>query len=354
MKDYQLLTKLQKEVEAGNVAASRSGDLTLFKYTQDCHIENRWNEINRQARGIIIRDDGEIIARPFAKFFNLGEVSETSLENLPWHEDFEVYEKVDGSCGIGYFIDGQWKLATPGSFESEQAIMGTKILQEYGHESLDCLPKNCTPVFEIVYPENRIVVDYKGACGLWLLAIFEFNGEEWHPNRVRQIAEEASFSYPKRYFIDIRKDIPFNDNEEGYVTRFASGLRVKVKSPAYLRVHRLLNYMSPKGVVELIRGHEYRVTLESLPQNIAKDFDDIRAYVQNMYDAMRIQAEDIVAKIPAVEDRKTKALWIQANTPNFLTGVVFGLMDQKDMTDKFWRLVLEKVKDEKGKQVAVE
>lgn len=367
MKDPILLKKLLKEVEAGNVTASKSGDLTIFKYSQDCHIQGKWNPVNRLARGIIMRDDGTIVARPFAKFFNLGELPESSIENLPWHEEVEVYEKVDGSCGIGYvdYIEDDcrknaiWKLATPGSLESEQAIEGTKILYEQHDNPCldyrpDLLPSDCTPVFEIIYPENRIVVDYHGKRELVLLAIFEHNGEEWHPNRVDLIATACGFRRPRRYNVDLRNEIPFEENAEGYVARFASGLRVKVKSPAYLRVHRLLNYMSPKGVIELICGKEYGPTLRDLPKGTQQDFDDIRAYVQNKHDALRIQAEDIVARIPAVEDRKTKALWIQANTPNELTGVVFGMMDQKDMDYKLWKIVLEKVKDEQTKTIPQE
>ena len=72
-----------------------------------------------------------------------------------------------------------------------------------------------------------------------------------------------------------------------------------------------------------------------------------------MHDALRIQAEDIVARVPQA-DRKTQALWIQANTPNVLTGVVFGLLDKKDMEDKLWKIVLEKVKDERTKVIPQE
>lgn len=363
MKDYILYQKLLREVEEGRVAVSKTGDLSIFKYTQDCHIQGLWNETNRQARGIILRTDGTVVARPFAKFFNLGENDESLAENLPWHEEIEIYEKVDGSCGIGYWdeIQFRWRLATPGSMESDQAVRGTQILNKW-HGSEETmrpvywtqhLPKNCTPVFEIIYPENRIVVDYKGETFLSLLAIFELSGEEWHPRRVDQVAEKCGFKRPRRYNIDLRGEIPFEENHEGYVARFASGRRVKVKSPAYLRVHRLLDHMSPKGVIELIRGKEYRPTVDQLPTSIARDFDDIRAYVQNMHDTLRVQAEDIALRIPE-GDRKTQALWIQANTPNELTGVVFGLLDKKNMVDKLWKLVLEKVRDEKHKQIPQE
>lgn len=365
MKDYILYQNLLKEVEAGNVTTWRTGDLVLFKYTNDCMIHSRWNEVNRKARGIIFRTDGTIVARPFEKFFNLGEVEATKIENLPWHEEVEIFEKLDGSCGIGYYMNG-WKLATPGSMESDQAIEGTRILNDgaryrdfltgwYMHEhyKLEHLPQSCTPVFEIIYPDNRIVVDYRGHTLLSLLAIFELNGEEWHPKRVDQIAKQCGFQRPRRYNLDLRSEIPFEDNAEGYVARFASGLRVKVKSPAYVRVHRLLNYMSPKGVIELIRGREYGVTLLSLPKWIQQDFDDIRAYVQQIHDKLRLQVADLAIHVPE-GDRKAKALWIIANTPKELTGCVFATIDGHDIKDKLWRIVLEKVKDERTKTLPVD
>lgn len=356
MKDPILLNKLYKEVERDNVSVMSDGDLLIFKYTQDCHIEGRWNEINRQARGLIMRTDGTVVARPFAKFFNLGEVSETRLDNLPWEESLEVYEKVDGSCGIGYWQEGiGWKLATPGSMMSEQAIQGTKILND-DPAGLMGLPLDCTPIFEIIYPTNRIVVDYKGETFLSLLAIFELNGVEWHPRRVDQIAEKCRFRRPRRYSLDLRaSEIPFEDNSEGYVARFESGLRVKIKNPAYLRVHRLLNYLSPKGVIELIRGREYRATLDQLPPSIARDFDDIRAAVQQKYDLYFNRAQTLHHNVCKETDtwvafesdrtinRKKQALWIMTNVEPDLRGLVFALLDQKDIEEGLWRLVINEV-----------
>jgi RNA ligase len=373
MKDPILLNNLYKEVERDNVTVMSDGDLSIFKYTQACHIQGRWNAINRQARGLIMRADGTVVARPFAKFFNLGEVSETRLEALPWNESVEVYEKVDGSCGIGYiksvttdnFPGGtslQWYLATPGSLQSEQAIEGTRILnrvaiQYDANHPLGCsmrpvyqlehLPQDCTPVFEIVYPGNRIVVDYKGENFLSLLAIFELNGVEWHPRRVDRIAEACGFKRPRRYDLDIRQEVHFEENSEGYVVRFESGLRVKIKSPNYLRIHRLLNYLSPKGVIELIRGREYGSTLLSLPPHIVRDFDDIRAAAQTKFDEIMIYAAERLREMLSVVgengSRKEKALWIQANVRNEVTGVVFGMLDDKDVKDGVWRIVQEQL-----------
>jgi RNA ligase len=356
MKDPILYRQLLKEVDEKRVTMSAGGDLRIFKYTQDTHIEGKWNDVNRQARGLIMRTDGTIVARPFAKFFNLGEVSETKLDNLPWEQGIEVFEKLDGSCGIGFLDNDVWKLATPGSLSSDQAISGTCMLYNAPGYNLSALPTDCTPVFEIVYPDNRIVCDYtkdpRGSQFLALLAIIEHGGKEWHQARVDQIAAKGGFPRPKRYSLDLRSsDIPFNDNEEGYVALFEGGLRVKIKSPAYLRVHRLLNYLSPKGVIELMRGKEYGVTLRELPPSIARDFDDMRAYIQQAYDVLKndadIQLHHLRLAVPN-GTRKDQALWIQANTKPALRGLVFALLDAKDIEDGLWRLVLKGLDD--GKQ----
>lgn len=366
MKDPILLNNLWKEVEAGRVTANSSGSFTLFKYTQDTSIQDLWNDVNRQARGIIFDADGTVVARPFSKFFNLHERPETAPDRLPWNEGVEIYEKLDGSCGTAYRLDGRWRLATPGSMESDQAIEGTRMLNErktiasrimdshaYSVSTyrLEALPTDCTPVFEIIYPGNRIVVDYHGTSKLVLLAIFDHNGLEWHPRRVDQIAERGGFSRPKRYDINLRDEIPFEENSEGYVCRFGNGLRVKVKSPTYVRIHRVLNRMSPRGVVELIRGHEYGTTVQQLPKEIAKDFDDIRALVQGMYNTIFTNAQDNIKDlyegVGPDASRKSYATWVQENLIPREQGFVFALLDNKDIEDKIWSLVLERIKDGK-------
>lgn len=351
MKDYVLHKALKKECELGNVVASESDRLTIYKYSQDCQFENRWNEINRLARGIIFDDDSSIVARPLSKFFNLGERPETMPENIPWHEPLEIFEKIDGSCGIAYFIDNDWWMATPGSMVSDQAQMGTFLLRNIYSDSLKYIPKDCTPIFEIVYPGNRIVVDYNGFCGLYLLAVVELGGQEWRQTRVDRLAEISNFRRPERYDFDLQGDIPFEENSEGYVCLFDSGLRIKVKSPTYVRIHRLLNYLSPKGVIELLQGREYRVTLQSLPSNIARDFDDIRAQVQLEYSKVVHRCEFVLSMMPQGLPRKEQAFYILANTPKDETGVTFGLLDKKDVSEGIWKLVLNKFKDEKKKEI---
>src|SRR5689334_6486551 len=102
----------------GEVNVSFHGDLILFNYSQMAQFQRRWNWFERNSRGLILNvKTGEVVARPFAKFFNYGE--EMPADD---NEIVSITEKMDGSLGILYREDGQFKIATRGSFISDQAI----------------------------------------------------------------------------------------------------------------------------------------------------------------------------------------------------------------------------------------
>lgn len=332
-----LYKQILEEVKAGNVNMSESGDLQIFKYSLDCVYGKKWNDVNRLCRGIIFHKDGTLIARPFPKFFNVEELTEAEI---PWDQPFEIQEKMDGSLGIGYFHDGKWKLATPGSLTSDQAIYGTKLLNSCYIDSQDWLPKNCTPLFEIIYPENRIVVDYGDKPLLILLSVFELDGTEWSPKSVRALSDLCGFGQPKLYEFDPRKQINFEPNSEGYVVRFESGFRVKIKSPQYVKIHKLLDYMSPQGVIDLIRANEMDSVLAILPNAIRQDFDDIRAMLLRSYSELEALATATLTSLPT-GNRKEQAIYIQQNSSKKIWPVIFMMMDKKDTKDYIWKIVLE-------------
>lgn len=127
-------------------------DLWIYDYTQKAQFEKKWNLEVRQCRGLILDAEGNVVARPFDKFFN-------QEENLVSHKGtFVAFDKMDGSMGILYPHAGGTKLsiATRGSFISDQAIEGTKMLQKY-IDSRDIKKfllnevKTKTYLFEIIY-----------------------------------------------------------------------------------------------------------------------------------------------------------------------------------------------------------
>src|SRR5690348_3050680 len=70
--------------------------LVINNHRQKAQIENIWDDITYKVRGLIVNQyTGDIVARTFKKFFNLGHQgrSETVMENLT-SQSPEVIEKL--------------------------------------------------------------------------------------------------------------------------------------------------------------------------------------------------------------------------------------------------------------------
>jgi tRNA splicing ligase len=116
--------------------------LTIWNYTPAVQYGEKWDEVTLQCRGLVTDTEGNVVARPFKKFFNLEENKHTPTS------DFEVFDKMDGSCIILFYYNDEWIFATRGSFTSEQAIKAKELSSKYPLKNLD---KNNTYVFEIIY-----------------------------------------------------------------------------------------------------------------------------------------------------------------------------------------------------------
>ena len=100
----------------------RTLPLSIWNYSPEVQYNQKWDEITLQCRGLVTDNNGDVIAYPFKKFFNIEENRHTPTEN------FEVYEKMDGSLGILFFYEGKWVVATRGSFTSPQSVKARELL----------------------------------------------------------------------------------------------------------------------------------------------------------------------------------------------------------------------------------
>lgn len=117
--------------------------IAIYKYSRNCQFEWIWDNVTMNMRGTVLDENGNVVAKTFPKFFN---IESGNFPNLP----FEVFEKLDGSLGILFNYEGEWHLATSGSFYSDQAIYGKKILEK-NKLYIDGLSKDFTYLFEIIY-----------------------------------------------------------------------------------------------------------------------------------------------------------------------------------------------------------
>lgn len=302
-------------------------NLWIYNYTATAQYEGIWNEVTLQCRGLILNENYEIVARPFPKFFNLGERQNQIIPNEP----FEVYEKMDGSLGILYWIENEPFIATRGSFASEQSRIANQILYTRYRHLFSNLDKNKTYLFEIIYPENRIVVDYGDWMDLVLLAVIDNDSGE------DQRIEEVGFTSVTRYDgVNDINDLKAleADNKEGFVVKFKSGLRYKIKFEEYVRIHRIITQVSTISIWEYLKtGQSFEEILERVPDEFYQWVKKTRTLMMGQYGEIEKQAKE---DFKILESRKETALYFK-NCP--YPAVLFKMLDGRPYDEVIWKLL---------------
>jgi RNA ligase len=334
-----MLEKLNKYYEDGLLykQVHPTLPLTIWNYSEKVQFENLWDEVTLMCRGLVTDNEGNMVAIPFQKFFNIEEGKFTPTEN------FEVYEKMDGSLGIVFWYDGQWVVATRGSFTSDQAIKATEILKKYNK---DIMFRHLTFCFEIIYPENRIVLDYGDDEKLVLLGSFNKDGKEVDVDMWSQYG----FDVVKKYdgikdFNQLKSMI--KDNQEGFVVKFSNGDRIKVKGVEYLRLHKIMTNMSTTAVWECLKnGDDIETILKDVPdefyekiKSYAKDlrygFFQISERAGKLHDGFRY------GKYGDVDPEPTKKEFAEFvfKQQKVLQPVMFAMWDKKNYDEIIWRII---------------
>lgn len=310
-------------------------NLLIWNYTPMVQYSKAWDEVTLAARGLITDYYGQIIARPFTKFFNYGEYQGEIPEGNP-----SVSEKMDGSLGILYKYGESIGIATRGSFESDQAKHATELLNTYIEQhGSDWIRDEITYLFEIIYPTNRIVVDYGARDELVLLAIIDTEtGDDvplWSFNH--------GWRGPEVPFVDSDNDLAklaaYNTpNHEGFVVRFSNGLRLKVKFEEYVRLHRLLTNISSKVIWELLKDGK---PINEIIENVPDEFYD---WVMVVHDNLRAEYKELKDRVLSVAgdipdtDRKAQAAWIFANHKD-ISGFLFNILTDKSIDEQLWKTI---------------
>jgi RNA ligase len=263
-------------------------------------------------RGLIYNTtNGEIVARPFPKFWNYGQAG---APMIPLDALVQVTDKADGSLGIMYRrpSDGELAIATRGSFLSEQAVHATQTLY-LKHNDFEPNP-DWTMLFEIVYPENRIVLDYGARDDVVLLGgvlthykdlvILGPNGfPEWKGPKT-EIIYEGNFDGA----LALKMDRP---NSEGYVIRrMIDGGMVKLKQEDYKALHAALFGLNQRRIYEIVmagRGLGQPGQYEGVPEFdtlLAQLPDEFHDWARNqrhqILETIRKRADDIFEEYGAI------------------------------------------------------
>jgi RNA ligase len=350
--------RLLDRIHSGHVRVRKhpaDSGLLILNYTEKAQYERVWDDVTKQCRGLIVQvadggrpQDALVVARPWPKFFNLGERDD--LNGVGLGTPVEAYDKMDGSLGILYPApDGDYAIATRGSFESDQAIHATEVFRERYADYFAPNPR-LTYLFEIVYPENRIVLDYGDLDDLVLLGVrYTATGQN--------LALDAPWKWPGTIVESLPAKtlgaaliLPDRKNAEGMVLHLPGNDMVKIKQEDYVRLHKLVTGLNERAVWEHLAANEGRIDqlLMVIPdefhawtQKVADDLLDRFEEIQGRVHAAYHEIVGVLAEGPLYgmegerEYRKAFADMAREHTP--LNGALFQMLDGRDISDGIWK-----------------
>lgn len=340
------ITALNDMREAGYIRQAKHPTLPLVSecYTKQTMFERAWTNETRICRGLIWNTETqEVVARPFAKFFNYGE---PSCPEIAPHEWVKVWNKLDGSLGIAYNTPDGPAIATKNSFTSPQAVHATEILRtkyrDWG------VPSWCTVLFEIVYPENRIVLNYGDTDDLFFLdAVNLKTGNTvrvppfYMPFPEPELLGVGEFSHLIGHFENMNRD-----NAEGVVIHaIGRDLRVKVKQQHYLDLHKTIFGINKKHLWELLsKGQGVSEILRNLPEELhdwaRPVLNDLCKKYQDL-DLLILESWLVVQNNGWYLDRK-KLAQKMSDSPKWLQKAIWLLVDknQERYNQFLWKQVM--------------
>lgn len=315
-------------------------DIWILNYSPKVQSKNFWDEYTLSCRGLVVDAEGNILARPFRKFKNLEEHDPSEID---MSEEYDVFEKMDGSLIILFYYEPrmQWIIASRGSFISEQALEAQKI---FNITVYDKLLSNYTYLFEVIYPENRIVIDYGNRRELVLLTVIETSSGFELPYIELTDTYSKHFPIVKRFEVkindlnDLKKLV--EDNKEGFVVRFKNGFRVKVKFEEYVRLHGILTNVSNLTVWEhLMNNYDFDALLDRVPDEFYNWLKKVVASLQSNFNEVERQALKEFVRIyyvNGITDRKGFAM--EALKTEYHS-ILFKLYDKKPYNELIWKRI---------------
>ena len=275
------------------IKVSEKGNLICFKYSQ---IDSDFNEpLVRECRGIILeKDTWNVVAYPFNKFFNFGE---EYADNIDW-ESAVVETKEDGSLIKIYFYNDEWKIATNGTIDAEDAELQSGPYKNF-RQLFDAAAEKChfdfsklnryfTYCCEICSEFNIIICPQSE---MRLIHIGTRNDRTF-----QEVETDIGIPHPQKYALSSLEDCiamakTFDFTKEGFVIKDKNYNRIKIKSEDYVRVHRLANNgsLTLERAIDLIRMNEIDEFLNYFP--------NYTFYINNIRNRLAVFRNDILFNV---------------------------------------------------------
>ena len=254
LSEYLNVELLEGNIKSGMVAENHHPTLplTLYCYTRKAVAKDYWTDVTKKCRGLIVCDiDGEIISRPFIKFFGyywLGQIETYPGSVLQTDKQFGppvITEKINGNLGIFWKYGIHWGIASKGSFSSDHAKWAEKWMADHIENNGKLVfPEGYTPVFEMICQKvQEHCIKYE-RDELVLIAFVNNNtGEELAYHKLANYATLNKLNYTDiescTFNEALNKDRP---GYEGYVATYnrpgQPPLKIKIKHPSFVTARK--------------------------------------------------------------------------------------------------------------------
>lgn len=299
-----------------------------------------WAAIRRECRGMVFDSiTGEIIRRPYHKFFNVNEREETQDHIINLSQSHIVLDKLDGSMIAPFINNGEiiWgtRMCAPDFHEAVAAFVDNHSW--YAIFANEAIRAGWTPIFEWCSRKTRIVLDHpedqliltamRNIYSGHYISYFEMC--EWAgyygPNGIPVVGAFGSQSDIQK-FIDHVRDL---EDVEGYVVRFEDGHMVKLKCDWYVQIHKAKEaILQDRNIVEIILNEK----LDDVKAHLLDDERDRLTQFENEFNRAVINVvNDIFTEIVHISqrelDRKTFAIEHAPMLNQFVRPIIFALWD---------------------------
>lgn len=317
--------------------------------------------VRRECRGIIFDSKtGDIIRRPYHKFFNVNEREETQDHVVDLSRPHAILEKLDGSMIAPFIVDGKmiWGTkmgATDVAKPVEEFVKNNPIYEKF---AIHQISRGFTPIFEWCSRKQRIVLDYKEDQLILTAVRVMTNGEycklewtpaiEWNIPVVRQFEPQTDMKAFLEYVHDL-------EDLEGFVVRFDDGHMLKLKCHWYLQIHKAKEaILQDRNIVELILEEHLDDIKAHLP---AEDRDRLTLFESNFNAMLALGAASISSTMFLIRNSNTERKDFALNHANyydqFTRAVSFRIWDDYS-NENTLRVMREMVRNNLTKTVKYE
>ena len=131
--------------------------------------------------------------------------------------------------------------------------------------------------------------------------------------------------------------------EEGFVLRYANGLRVKMKAGDYIAKHKIVFGTSAEGIWEALKLNKFDECVKTLPDEMHSWARGVARQITDSREALLTNAGEVVKYITIehpLGSRREQALYIQEQCARNVAPIAFALLSaqEKRAEEIAWKL----------------